>query len=175
MKKENDDDPEPARLAASPQDYERLKLEKRQIQPWEDGQRVEPGAPYLEWWYFIGDEVHQAAGTGYHDHNWMNLEMAHLLDHWWWARGGVGPYTFIMAHLAAAKKYGYTPFDLYMFARDGKLIRYPGGYLRFSAAVSLNCYRGGLLVEHDEKAGVFEQMYFARTIHEESLEHDAAR
>ena len=367
--------PEPARLAASPEDYQRLNLEKGRIAQWEDGQRVDAGAPFIEWWYFdtdlddgaklavifctkdtsrpnqpleplieidldlpdgrrmmkygyfkaeefsaskdgcdvrigpyrftgnlheytitgaaedlwaevkleglteswrpetghllfgpesdkffawspfvpfgkvtatykIGDEVHQATGTGYHDHNWMNVEMSHLLDHWWWAKGDVGPYTFIMAHLVAGKKYGYTPFHWFMIARDGKpvvddgtkvvftttgsdidehtgkpvpqvicfdyrdgdtryevtykrqktlvtqrmldfakgwqravgeLIRFPGGYLRFSALLDFRRYEGAELVEHLEKTGVFEQMYFARKIHEESLEHDVAR
>jgi len=49
----------------------------------------------------------------------------------------------------------------------GELIRYPGGYLRFSALVSLDCYQGDEVVEHYEDEGVFEQMYFARQIHEE--------
>jgi hypothetical protein len=48
-----------------------------------------------------------------------------------------------------------------------ELIRYPGGYLRFSALVSLDCYEGDEVVEHYEDEGVFEQMYFARHIHEE--------
>ena len=43
--------PEPARLAASPEDYERFKLEKRHIQPWEDGIRLDPAVPGIEWWY----------------------------------------------------------------------------------------------------------------------------
>ena len=43
----------------------------------------------------------------------------------------------------------------------GELIRYPGGYLRFSALVSMNCYQGDQRIEHYEKTGVFEQMYFA--------------
>lgn len=34
-----------------------------------------------------------------------------------------------------------------------KLIRYPGGYMRFSAATSLNCYQEGKLAEHYEKTG----------------------
>ena len=32
-----------------------------------------------------------------------------------------------------------------------KLIRYPGGYMRFAAATNLNCYQEGKLVEHYEK------------------------
>ena len=43
---------EPARLAASPEDYARFKLAKRHIEQWEDGLRLDPGAPNIEWWYF---------------------------------------------------------------------------------------------------------------------------
>ena len=172
--------------------------------------------------YKIGDEVHEATGRGYHDHNWTNTDLGHLIDHWWWARGEVGPYTFLAAHIVAAEKYGYTPFHWYMLARDGKviaddgskmsftthgaeinektgkpvpdavcfdyqdgdtryeltitrqktlvaytwidfakgwekelmkLIRYPGGYMRFLAATDLDCYKDGELVEHYEKTG----------------------
>ncbi len=39
--------------------------------------------------YRIGTEVHETTGMGYHDHNWMNLGMAHLIDHWYWGRGQV--------------------------------------------------------------------------------------
>src|SRR5512139_2887060 len=43
---------EPARLAASPDDYARFKLAKRHIEPWEDGIRLDPAEPNIEWWYF---------------------------------------------------------------------------------------------------------------------------
>ncbi len=358
---------ETARLAAGDEDYARFKLSKDRIEQWEDGLRLDPGAPNIEWWYFdcllddganlaiifctkdasrahqpleplieidldlpdgrrlmkygrfkaaeftsskegcdvrigdcrfvgnlheytitaaaedvsaevrieattepwrpatghmvfgaegeiifawtpfvpfgkvtatykIGDEVHTSTGTGYHDHNWMNKGMAHLVDHWYWGRGQVGPYSFVTAYITAAKQYGYTTFPLYMLARDGKviaddgtklvfsrngnqidehtgkpipdsicfdyrdgerryvltytrqktivtqkfldlttgvqklvaeLIRYPGGYLRFSGPVSLDCYQGGELVEHFEETGSFEECYQASEIHED--------
>jgi hypothetical protein len=357
----------PARLADRPEDYARFKITKGHIEPWEDGLRLDTGAPNIEWWYFdsllddgaklavifctkdasrdkqpleplieidldlpdgrrmmkygrfkaaefeasrdgcdvrigkyrfagnlheytiagaaedlsaevrleattepwrpetghlvfgaegqtifgwspcvpmgkvtatyrIGSEVHETTGTGYHDHNWMNQEMAHLVDHWYWGRGKVGPYSFVTAYITAAKKYNYTPIPLFMLARDGKviaddgtkvafsrsgsqtdehtgkpvpdelrfeyrdgdtgyvltfarqhtlvsqklldlatglqklaaeIIRYPGGYLRFSGPVSLDRYQGGKVVEHYEEIGSFEQCYFARDIHGE--------
>ncbi len=43
---------EPARLAASPEDYARFGLTKGHLEPWEDGLRLDPGAPNIEWWYF---------------------------------------------------------------------------------------------------------------------------
>jgi hypothetical protein len=194
--------------------------------------------------YRIGSEVHETTGTGYHDHNWMNQEMAHLIDHWYWGRGQVGPYAFVGAYITTAAKYGFTTIPLYMLARDGavvaddasrvrfskkegavdrhtgkvvpdevrfeyrdgdrldvltyqrertlvseklldaatgiqkviaKLIRYPGGYLRFAGPVVLERYRGDVLVENYEEVGSFEQMYLGRELHEEPRENDGAR
>ena len=361
---------EPARLAADPDDYERFKLAKGDIQPREDGLRLDPAPPSEEWWYFdsllddgaklaiifctkdgssskqpleplieidldlpdgrrlmkygkfkadefeaaadgcdvrigehrftgdlheyhitagaedvsaeirleattepwrpetghlvfgaegeaflawlvavpmgkvtatyrIGSEVHETTGMGYHDHNWLNrayCDMAHLIDHWYWGRGRVGPYSFVAAYITAAKKYGFTTIPWYMLARDGKviaddgtkvtfaktesetdkhtgepipdtlrfeyrdgdkryvlsfarertlvsqtlidltsgvkkvvaeMIRYPGGYLRFSGPVKLDCYQGDEVVEHYEETGSFEETYFAHHLHGE--------
>jgi hypothetical protein len=47
--------------------------------------------------------------------------------------------------------------------------------MRFTAATSLKCYQAGNLVEQYEATGAFEQIFYKREIHEESLEHDAAR
>src|SRR5512136_2654970 len=41
-----------ARLADRPEDYARFKLAVRHIEQWEDGLRLDPGAPNIEWWYF---------------------------------------------------------------------------------------------------------------------------
>ena len=43
---------EPARLAADPDDYARFGLARDHIEPWEDGLRLDTGAPNIEWWYF---------------------------------------------------------------------------------------------------------------------------
>ena len=48
-----------------------------------------------------------------------------------------------------------------------KLLRYPGGYMRFASTTSLNCYQEGNLVEHYENTGAFEQIFYAQEIHEE--------
>jgi len=53
--------PEPCRLADKPEDYAHFNLERRQIQQWEDGIRVDTGAPNLEWWYC---DVDLDDGTG---------------------------------------------------------------------------------------------------------------
>ena len=82
--------------------------------------------------YRIGSEVHETTGIGYHDHNWMNQGMSHLIDHWYWGRGQVGPYSFVTAHITAAKHYGYEEIPYYMLARDGKVIADDGSKVTFS-------------------------------------------
>jgi len=46
-----------------------------------------------------------------------------------------------------------------------KVIRYPGGYLRFAGPVSLDRYQGGELVEHYEESASFELCYLAHDIY----------
>jgi hypothetical protein len=50
----------PARLAAEPQDYERLGIKKGQTEEWEDGLRTDGGKGTYEWWYF---DAHLSDGS----------------------------------------------------------------------------------------------------------------
>src|SRR3954467_103042 len=43
---------QPARLAARPEDFARLKIKPHDIAQWEDGRRTEGGKGTYEWWYF---------------------------------------------------------------------------------------------------------------------------
>ena len=61
-------------------------------------------------------------GIGYHDHNWGNAPMLALMNHWYWGRALVGPYTVITAWIYAAKEYGYKEFQVFMLAKDGKIV-----------------------------------------------------
>ena len=61
-------------------------------------------------------------GSCYHDHNWGNVNMMDVRNHWYWARTELGPYTVVTADMVAHKKYGYaTTFNFYL-ARDGKTV-----------------------------------------------------
>ncbi|KKZ14838.1 MAG: hypothetical protein TH68_03730 [Candidatus Synechococcus spongiarum 142] len=61
-------------------------------------------------------------GSCYHDHNWGNVNMMNVRNHWYWARTELGPYTAVIADMVAHEKYGYaTTFNFYL-ARDGKTV-----------------------------------------------------
>ena len=62
------------------------------------------------------------SGYGYHDHNWGNINMYRLLNHWYWCRARLGDYTIISSDLISVKKYGYTRYPLFMIAKDGRVL-----------------------------------------------------
>jgi len=72
--------------------------------------------------YRIGEEVHQTAGVGYHDHNWGNAALQKLIHDWYWARGQAGPYSVISSYVTAQEKYGYASIPNFMLARDGRIL-----------------------------------------------------
>ena len=46
-----------------------------------------------------------------------------------------------------------------------EMIRYPGGFLRFSGPVTRHGYQGDDVVEHCKEPGSFEETYFAHHLH----------
>jgi hypothetical protein len=93
-----------------------------------------PSVPYgrVTATYRAGSTVHESTGTGYHDHNWGNASLVALVNHWYWGRGHLGPYSFISSYIVAEKKYGYTPFSVFMLAREGKVIADEGAKVTFT-------------------------------------------
>ncbi len=61
-------------------------------------------------------------GTGYHDHNWGNVGLADVMDHWTWGRAHLGDYTLIFVEQIAARKFGYTRMPVFMLAKGDQII-----------------------------------------------------
>lgn len=61
-------------------------------------------------------------GSCYHDHNWGNVNMLEMRNHWYWARTELGPYTVVVADMVAAEQYDYASTFNFFLARDGKTI-----------------------------------------------------
>ncbi|MBL9039879.1 MAG: hypothetical protein JNG84_15280 [Archangium sp.] len=76
-------------------------------------------------------------GSGYHDHNWGNVEPWALMRGWWWGRGQVGDQTVVMSELRPAEGLGDTNLPLvfigdrsgskvFRHAAELKLVEQPG-------------------------------------------------
>ena len=65
-------------------------------------------------------QVTHADGIGYHDHNWGNVALRKILDHWYWGRACVGDYTVVTLMFTGASAYGGLSFPSFMVARSGR-------------------------------------------------------
>ena len=61
-------------------------------------------------------------GMGYHDHNWGNISMNKVINHWYWGRAKVGEYDIIACDIISEKKTGYTRLPVFMIAKDGVIL-----------------------------------------------------
>jgi hypothetical protein len=70
----------------------------------------------------IDGETRELTGNGYHDHNWGNIEMNRLMNHWYWCRANIGPYTVISCDIISEKEYDYTRLPVMMIAKEGVIL-----------------------------------------------------
>lgn len=81
----------------------------------------------------IDGSAQHYSGTGYHDHNWGNIMMSKLLNHWYWGRTKIGGYTVISAYMTSEKQYDYKEHPVFMLAKDGRVIADDGNCVTFTA------------------------------------------
>lgn len=67
------------------------------------------------------EEVH-LEGTGYHDHNWGNIPMNEVINHWYWGRAKVGEYDVIAVDIISDEKTGFTRLPVFMIAKNGVIL-----------------------------------------------------
>lgn len=76
----------------------------------------------VEFSYSLGEEKKQLKGNGYHDHNWGNISIMELFNHWYWSRAKVGPYNIIAFEMIAEKKYDKEPIVLLNISKNGQTV-----------------------------------------------------
>lgn len=61
-------------------------------------------------------------GVGYHDHNWGDVSVAKLINHWYWGRAQTGDYSIVTSYIIAEKAYGNAEVPIFMLAKRGMII-----------------------------------------------------
>ncbi len=74
--------------------------------------------------------THTVRGTGYHDHNWGNVSLNEVWDHWYWGRAHLGDYTLIFVEQVATPTYGRTKLPVFMLAKGEQILIGDGFPLR---------------------------------------------
>ncbi len=78
-------------------------------------------------------QTRSVQGTGYHDHNWGNVGLHQVMDHWYWGRAHIDGYTLIFVEQIAAKKYGNAKIPVFMLANSQEIIADQGSLLTMQA------------------------------------------
>lgn len=65
----------------------------------------------------------EVSGSGYHDHQWGNVEQTLVFNNWLWGRQNFGDYTMLIFDLITSKDYDYQRMPM-MFLQDkeGKVV-----------------------------------------------------
>ncbi len=67
-------------------------------------------------------QTYHVKGTGYHDHNWGNVGLNEVMDHWVWGRAHIGEYSLIFVEQVAARKYGFARIPVFMLAKGDRIL-----------------------------------------------------
>jgi hypothetical protein len=79
----------------------------------------------------IHGEKEHLDGAGYHDHNWGDVSMAKLINHWYWGRAQAGDYSIVASYIFAEKSYGGAELPIFMLAKGGEIIVDDASKVRF--------------------------------------------
>nr|BAL52733.1 hypothetical conserved protein [uncultured Chloroflexota bacterium] len=94
-----------------------------------------PAIPYgsVEGRLTYDGQVHAVSGSGYHDHNWGNVALPSVLDHWAWGRAHLGGYTLIFVEQVALRKYGSARIPVFLLAKGDQVLADDAQYLTMTA------------------------------------------
>lgn len=83
-----------------------------------------PAIPYgtVEGTLTYGGESHNVTGSGYHDHNWGNVSLPDVIDHWYWGRAQFDDYTVIFVEQITRQKYGSQKIPVFLLAKGKRIL-----------------------------------------------------
>ncbi len=70
----------------------------------------------------VKGEIYQLHGSGYHDHDWGDIAMNEIFNHWYWCRASIGPYTIVTSDIIAEKAYDYSRMIHFLAVKGDKII-----------------------------------------------------
>lgn len=70
----------------------------------------------------LGGRVVEVEGHGYHDHNWGDMPMFHVVDNWNWGHIISGELGITWSDVTMQKSYGYRRAFMFLLSRAGRLV-----------------------------------------------------
>jgi len=83
-------------------------------------------------------KTHEVKGVGYHDHNWGNLSLPAIQDHWYWGRTTLDEYTVIFVEQTTTKNYGSVKLPVFLVAKGSEVLIEEGEMLKLETSDFIN-------------------------------------
>ena len=88
------------------------------------------------------DKTHQVTGFGYHDHNWGNLSLPAVQDHWYWGRTTLDEFTVLFVEQTTSKKYGSIKLPVFLLAKGKEILTGEGKPLTLETSEFVDHFSG---------------------------------
>lgn len=72
--------------------------------------------------YTYEGKEYNLKGSCYHDHNFGNKNMVYFINHWYWSRSEIGPYTVIASESILTEKFDNFSSMVFNLSKDGRTI-----------------------------------------------------
>ena len=69
-----------------------------------------------------GERVELRSGHGYHDHNWGEAPIFHVVDNWHWGHVVSGDLGIIWSDMTACKSHGYDKTFMFLLSKGNRLV-----------------------------------------------------
>lgn len=70
----------------------------------------------------VKDQSYQLIGNGYHDHDWGDIAMSEIFNHWYWCRASIGPYTIVTSDIIAEQQFDYCRMIHFLAVKGDEII-----------------------------------------------------
>ncbi|KAK1674947.1 hypothetical protein BDP55DRAFT_715992 [Colletotrichum godetiae] len=115
--------------------------------PWRPGQGCvwSKEDEYFDWFVAVpqgkvtatytiaGESPVTVEGDGYHDKNWGNAPLTETINHWYWGRGTLGPYTVISSANMFSEKHGSPMIKTFMVQNGDTVVADDASKVSFTA------------------------------------------
>lgn len=71
---------------------------------------------------FIGGEEYKLKGSGYHDHNWSDVAIEDIMNHWYWGRVVFDDYTVVTSQICTHSDYGSKYLNGFALIKGNRIL-----------------------------------------------------
>ncbi|GAP00427.1 hypothetical protein [Fructobacillus ficulneus] len=109
-------------------------------------------------------------GDCYHDHNWGDVALMKVMNHWYWGRANIGDYTVIDSYMTTEKKYGHAKVPVFLLAKREEILADDVKYVTYTQSdrevepVTGKPYYKNIVFDYNDQKNHYRVTYSAEKV-----------